>query len=157
MGRAHFDWRFSMCMSFFGFAILGEMSNQGILPKAATSVPTPAEWQIFAVLHENIDAMNNRSISRYMATVHPDSAAYSMTEDALRESFATFQLQSSIGELEVVKQTSTLIEVSFVITTRKISGPAFRNNQVYGIMTLKKDGDTWKIYKQKTDEVIYID
>ncbi len=143
-----------------GFALLGEISNKGILPQDATSVPTPTESQIFAVLHENIDAMNDRSITRYMATIHPDSAVYNQTEEALRESFELFVLKSYIGELEIVSQTSTRVKVSFVLTTRKVSGPAFRENQVIGVMTLKKDkndGNKWKIYSQTTDDVIYLD
>jgi hypothetical protein len=145
------------CMSF---AVLGEMSNKGILPQAATSVPTPTESQIFFVLYENIDAMNDRSLPRYMATIHPDSAVYNRTEEALKESFELFVLKSYIGELEIVRQTSTRVEVAFVLTTRKVRGPAFRENQVIGVMTLKKDkddGDKWKIYSQTTDDVIYLD
>jgi hypothetical protein len=61
--------------------------------------------------------------------------------------------------LEIASQTSTRVEVAFVLTTRKVRGPAFRENQVIGVVTLKKDkddGDKWKIYSQTTDDVIYL-
>ncbi|MBT3338128.1 MAG: tetratricopeptide repeat protein [Anaerolineae bacterium] len=140
-----------------GFGVIMELSKQGILPQLTTSVPTPTENQVFDILYENINAMNVESVSRYMATVHPDSAAYDTTEAALQKSFQLLDLQVQIDQLEVVKQTRSEVQVSFKLTTRKIRGPDFRDNLVTGVMTLRKDGELWKIYKQKTDDVIYLD
>jgi hypothetical protein len=56
-----------------------------------------------------------------------------------------------------VEQSDTQATVAFVLTTRKINGPAFRNNRVTGTMYLRKVGSAWKIYDQKVSNVEYLD
>ena len=47
--------------------------------------------------------------------------------------------------------------IFFVLTTKKINGPTFRDNRVTGTMYLRKVDGAWKIYDQKISNVEYLD
>jgi uncharacterized membrane protein len=47
--------------------------------------------------------------------------------------------------------------VKYVQITKKVSGPAFRDNKVTGIHILKKSDGKWKIYNTEIKDVKYLD
>jgi hypothetical protein len=118
---------------------------------------TPTEEDARAVLIENVRAANAEDLDRYMATIHPNSPLYTTTKDLLEDAFKTYDLGYELTRAEVVEQSDTQATVAFVLTTRKINGPAFRNNRVTGTMYLRKVGSAWKIYDQKVSNVEYLD
>jgi hypothetical protein len=122
---------------------------------ASRSTPNPADYA--AVIYENIRASNAEDMQAYMATIHPDSPAYATTEEMLGQVFETYDLSYRVSGINVVEENSREVQLSFVLVTRKINGPAFRDNQVSGIMILRKDGDAWKIYDQKVENIQYLD
>ncbi len=48
------------------------------------------------------------------------------------------------------------VVVAFILTTRKIRGPSFRDNKIDGEMILKKEEGYWKIYDQDVHNVKYL-
>jgi hypothetical protein len=128
-------------------AVQGGQSGEG-------ASPTPEN--VTAVILENIRASNAENVSRYMATIHSKSPAYKSTESMTKEAFSMFDLSYKLSELKVIEQNKNQAVVAFVLTTRKIRGPSFRDNRINGEMTLKKENGVWKIYNQKVHNVKYL-
>jgi hypothetical protein len=70
--------------------------------------------------------------------------------------YQTYDLWHTISGLEVTKLTNKEARVSFMLTTERIRGPAFRDNVVTGVFILRKDNGEWKLYDQTVDDVEYL-
>ena len=123
----------------------------------AASRPSLNPANYTAVIYENIRASNAEDMQAYMATIHPDSKAYATTKEMLGTIFENYDLSYKVSGIRVVENNSREVHLYLVLVTRKINGPAFRDNQVSGIMILRKDGDVWKIYDQKVENIQYLD
>jgi hypothetical protein len=92
-----------------------------------------------------------------MSTIHPNSPGYQLTADQIPDAFAAYDLSVEVYGLDIIEQTSSEVQVAFTMVTRKIRGPAFRDNRVQGIFLLRPDDGIWKIYDQKVESVEYLD
>ncbi len=136
-----------------GLAILGSLAEQG----STTSAPTDSPSAITSVVFENIAAHNAEDVERYMATLHSDAPNYDQTRDVLSDMYQNYDIQHSITGVELLKTTKNRAEVSFVLTTKKVRGPSFRDNRVTGVFILKKEDGRWKLYDQKVDDIEYLE
>ncbi|NTW99594.1 MAG: hypothetical protein HGB35_06655 [Geobacteraceae bacterium] len=121
---------------------------------ASRATPTPVNYA--AVLYENIRASNSEDIQAYMTTIHPRSPAYATTQEMLKKLNATYDLSYKVSGVTVMQENNREVRLSFVLVTRKIRGPSFRNNQINGVMILRKDGEVWKIYNQEINNIQYL-
>jgi hypothetical protein len=149
-------------LSIIGFLILclGAAGVASLAGGAAQEPdPTSSPGEVTAVIYENIRASNAMDSDAYMATIHTGSPSYSTTKDGLEVLFSgEFHLSYGLSDVYVIEQGSSSAVVHFVLTTRRISGPSnFRDNQVEGEMTLRKEGGAWKIYGQKVTNIDYLD
>ncbi len=119
--------------------------------------PTPTPEDIFWVIYENIRASNYEDIDRYMSTIHSRSPGYRVTKNSIEDIFADYDLSYHVSNLRVIEQEKNKATIYFVLTTKHIRGPAFRDNRVYGEMTLRKEDGRWKIYNQEINDVDYLD
>ena len=143
----------SLCfLCVLGFTLLREP-----LMGMTASQPTLAPTDYAAVIYENIRASNAEDKQAYMATIHPDSPAYKTTEETLDTIFDNYDLSYRVSNVSVIEENNREVKLSFSLVTRKMRGPEFRDNQVDGIIILRKDGDVWKIYNQTVDNVNYLD
>jgi hypothetical protein len=117
--------------------------------------PTPSSDELFNVLYQNARAANEENITAYMATIHPDSRSYDSTEAALVDIFAQYNLQFRFYNLELTSLKTNRAEIHFMLSTRKINGPDFRDNIVTGTMILRPDQGVWKIYNQEVEDIQY--
>lgn len=114
--------------------------------------PTPTNQELFNVLYRNGRASNTENIDEYMATIHTGSFAYLTTRALLEGIFSTYDLSYRFYNLRVISVDSNEAKVHFSLETKRISGPAFRNNIISGTMILKPDNGVWKIYSQEVEE-----
>lgn len=115
-----------------------------------------ASQAVLAVLRENLTAYNGEDIDRYMRTIHPGSPAYAQTQATLEDMVDLFDLTATWDKAQVDEINAGEARVSFILTTRKLSGPAFRDNTIAGMITLKLDDGQWKIYDQSVDDIQYL-
>jgi tetratricopeptide (TPR) repeat protein len=137
-----------VCMSIF--------QNSFNFTQLFNSAPTPSSDELLSVINQNMRAANAENIDSYMATIHTKSPLYRQTEDALKEAFSTYNLSYSVAALRVEKQSSSEAEVHFVLTTKKISGPDFRDNSIEGVFIMRPEDGVWKIYQQEIIDVTYL-
>jgi hypothetical protein len=92
-----------------------------------------------------------------METIHPKAGGRLFTRTAMQDLFEKYDLRYDVYNLKILEQTEEETRVSFTLITRKVRGPAFRNNRVDGVMVLRLDKGLWKIYDQEVNNVTYLD
>jgi hypothetical protein len=112
---------------------------------------------ITSVVFENIAAHNAEDVDRYIATMHTQSPNYSELSQALQGMYSTFDLQSTLSGVELLEVSAQEARVSFVLVTRKIQGPEFRDNRLEGVYILQKQDGAWRLRDQEIDTVEYLD
>lgn len=68
-----------------------------------------------------------------------------------------FDLSTKVYNVKILTLSDKEARVSFTLITKKIRGPAFRDNRVDGVMVLRPDKGQWKLYSQENDNVTYLD
>ena len=121
-----------------------------------SSPPAESPDDVVQVVFDNIIAANREDVGAYMATIHPDSPSYNKRQVTIKSAFSLHDLSYAIFIPEMLEHGESEAVISFVLTTRKIRGPAFRDNTVTGEMTLQKHGGEWKIYDQRVDDIQYL-
>lgn len=116
----------------------------------------PEDEELFRVLEDNIQTMQDEDIDAYMETIHPDSPAYDTTED-LMEQMAVYELDVEVSDLSVADKSEDEATVNFTQRSMKIEGPDYQNNEIKGVHTLKPDEGVWKIFGTEASEQIALD
>lgn len=117
----------------------------------------PEDEELFAILEENMKAMQDKDLDAYMETIHSESPAYDTTRQTI-EQMDVYTLEMELSDLEVVNKTEEEASVAYKQKTVKVDGPEFMNNEVTGVQVLRPENGTWKIYNtEKPTEVIELD
>ncbi|MCY2942862.1 MAG: hypothetical protein NTV50_14500 [Planctomycetota bacterium] len=119
-----------------------------------SSVSKAEEDAILAPVRANADAWNRKDIKNSLAYIHPFIAE--KTEEMTKKIFETYDLHTRLTMLAVESVSFDEARVRFSQTTEKTKGPAFRDNIVEGVHTLKKHNGSWKIYKTDVTNVEFI-
>ncbi len=109
-----------------------------------------------SVIYANAKYMAEENLSASMNTIHPDSPIYENTAKLVQEIFNQFDLKYEIESLEILEETEQEAKVRFVQLTRKVAGNDFTDNRLTGIHTLKKDGNSWKIFSTVSEDMEYL-
>lgn len=109
-----------------------------------------------SVIEANAKYMNEEKFDEAMNTIHKESPAYPATESMLKQLFERYDLNYKVVSMKVTEETNVEAKIEFVQITSKLTGPEFKNNKATGIHTLKKDGDSWKIYSTEMTDVQFL-
>jgi hypothetical protein len=110
-----------------------------------------------SVVEANAKYMNEEKYDEAMNTIHKDSPAFPATESMLKQLFDRYDLNYKLVSLKVLEDNDSEAKIQFVQVTTKLAGPEFKNNQATGIHTLKKDGNSWKIFSTEMTNVQLLD
>lgn len=129
-------------------ALLRALTVALALALISCNKPMADKDAIFGVVHEHIHAFQKKDVETVMATIHPESPAYEATKAAVGEMFKTVDLKYELSDLHLESATPEEMKVSFKQKTTKIGGTGqFMDNIVEGVHTLRRDKETWKIFK----------
>jgi len=109
-----------------------------------------------SIVQENIKAMNEKDLDRAMATVDEQSPSYDQTKQVAKKLFEMFELKYELANVRVISQTEDEARVGCIQTTKKVSGPGFRDNRIDFIHTLRKVDGRWKIYYSNVQKLDYL-
>jgi hypothetical protein len=109
-----------------------------------------------SVVQENIKAMNNEDLDKAMATIDEQSASYEQTKEVAKRLFEIYDLKYELDSLQVITKTDDEARVECIQTTSKVRGPAFRDNKIYFVHSLRKSDGIWKIYNSKVMKLDYL-
>jgi PBP1b-binding outer membrane lipoprotein LpoB len=110
-----------------------------------------------SLIKANAEYMNDEDLEGVMTTVHPKSPNYAATEAMAKQIFDRYDLNYKIENIKVLEENDKEAKVEFTQVTTKIKGKDFKNNKATGIHTLKKDGDSWKVYSTEMVNVEFLD
>jgi len=106
-----------------------------------------------SVFRANVKALNEENLDAYMATLDSGSSGFEQTRALIQNLFETYDLRYEIDAIEVVEASTETIKLRVTQSTKKISGPAFNNNQLVAIHTLRKRNGEWKISETEVKDV----
>lgn len=106
-----------------------------------------------SVIEANLKYMNEEKYDEALNTIHKDSPSYPASETMIKQLFERYDLNYKIVSMKVLEDNDAEARIEFVQLTTKINGPEFKNNKATGIHTLKKDGDSWKIYSTEMTDI----
>jgi len=110
-----------------------------------------------SLINANAEYMNEEDLEGVMTTVHPKSPNYAATEAMAKQIFDRYDLNYKIENIKVLEENDKEAKVEFTQVTTKVKGKDFKNNKATGIHTLKKDGDSWKVYSTEMVNVEFLD
>ncbi len=109
-----------------------------------------------SVVEANARYMNEENFDKVINTIDENSPAYASSETMIQKLFDMYDLNYKIISIKILNESNDEAKVEFVQETTKIKGPAFKNNRVTGIHTLKKVGNSWKILGTEIKNVDYL-
>ncbi|HMN48179.1 MAG TPA: hypothetical protein PKD67_03510 [Ignavibacteriaceae bacterium] len=110
-----------------------------------------------SLIKANAEFMNDKNLEGVMSTIHPESPNYPAVETMAKTIFDRYDLKYTIESIKVLEENDNEAKVEFTQLTKKIKGPEFKDNRTTGIHTLKKDGDSWKIYSTEMTKLTLLD
>jgi len=116
------------------------------------------EEAIKAVLYENLKALQEESVEKCMATIHPDSSGYVQMEALLPKVFEIYDLDHKLIEIKVVDVSRNEAKVQTEQEARRLSGPEnYRDIRSQTLHTLKKYNGEWRLFLQEHKSTEYLD
>jgi hypothetical protein len=117
----------------------------------------PVSEPIFAVVTAQMKALNRRDVNATLAVMHPDAPGLDRTRETTEQVIETYDLVYLLQNLSLESVNESEAKVRFTQVTQRASGPAFRNNRVVGIHTLRKHGGAWKLYSTEVLSIDYLE
>jgi hypothetical protein len=108
------------------------------------------------IVYENIKAMENKDLDRAMATIDDEGGAFEETKKLAQRLFETYDLKYELDSVRVIGQTDTEAKVECIQTTRKVSGPTFRDNTIHMVHRLRNTDGIWRIYSSQINKIDYL-
>lgn len=113
---------------------------------------------ISAVIYGQVNALNRRDVNGVLSALDPtNSQVLELTRQELAKNFATYRLHTQLEAAKLEKLTANSATVNFTQLTRRISGPAFRDNRVIGVYSMKKIGGAWRIINTRPIDIQFLD
>ena len=111
--------------------------------------------EIQAVVIENFRATESEDLNAVLDTMHTQSPTYSSTKQLMVSLFETYDVQYDLLSFSYVGQDGKYAIVRIKQATRKVSGPAFQNNDLDSIHVLRKENGKWKLWTTAILELKY--
>ena len=106
------------------------------------------------VVVENSRANQEKDIKAAMATIHPNSPSYALTEKMSKQLFAAIDLKYEVTSFKYIGADDTYaVARASVKTTKKDETQDFQDNEAQFMIAFRKDGDKWKVWSQSILEI----
>ncbi len=111
------------------------------------------EDQIKETVVRNINATESENTEAMMETIHTQSPFYLMTKQQMQPLFENYDLDYELLSYDYIGQTGEYATARVIFRTNKVSGPAFRNNELDIIQIFKQEDGMWKLWSQANLDV----
>ncbi len=113
--------------------------------------------QIKQTVIDNLTALKNEDMTRMMDTIHTQSLSYLTTKQQMAPLMENYELGYELLSFNFIGLSGDYAIGRTKQRTVKISGPAFRNNEIDMIQIFKKENGKWKFWSQAILYIRYID
>ncbi|HHI93227.1 MAG TPA: hypothetical protein ENK04_06895 [Gammaproteobacteria bacterium] len=104
----------------------------------------------------NLKYIQEEDADRSMSTMHSQSPAYLPTKNMLPQIFGSYKLSYELLSFKFIAYDGDLAYARVKQSTKKISGPAFRNNEIDMVQLFRKESGVWKLWAQVNIDIEYI-
>jgi len=111
---------------------------------------------IRAVFDANIKALTEENLEAAMDTIDETSPFFETTRKLTELMFKNYDLKYEINQFEVLNISENQATVRISQTTKKIHGPAFRDNILLSKNVVKKSRGKWKIFSTEIESIKYL-
>lgn len=143
--------------------LVGSSPKPGDDPEAqapARSGGAPAasdEEAVLAALRASIQAFNDSDFAAYKDGFDPESPDRDLTIGLAENLFRTYRFRVTVDRAEVEKIEGGLATVRAVQTTRRVSGPPFRDETVEVVHTFRRHEGRWLLRTTDVEKTMYLD
>ena len=123
---------------------------------ATAAAVSTADAAVIAVITATVAASNTEQIDAYMACIDPSSPLYSSTRTQMMTTFEQYDFHVEVTDIEVLDVSAAVAHVQAVLTTTKISGPAYKDNRLTVVFELHEVSGAWKIYGENVTNTEYL-
>lgn len=113
--------------------------------------------QIKQTVIDNLNALQNEDLARMMETIHTQSLSYLTTKQQIVPLMENYELSYELMSFDFIGLSGAVGICRTKQRTLKISGPAFRNNEIDMIQIFKKEKGKWKFWSQAILYIRYLD
>ena len=113
--------------------------------------------QIKKTVLDNLNALQNEDLTLMMGTIHTQSLSYLTTKQQIVPLMENYELRYELLSFDFIGMSGDYAIGRTKQRTVKVSGPAFRNNEIDMIQVFKKENDRWKFWSQAILYIRYID
>ncbi len=115
-----------------------------LAPLAYADTATDIEQAIL----NNLAHTQNEDIAATMSDIHTQSPAYLATQQTLQQLFPAYELKYELLNYEFVGEDDEYAYAKVKQITKKVSGPAFQDNELEILMVFKRENGSWKLWTQ---------
>lgn len=112
---------------------------------------SPEERELEKTILRNVEASARKDIETVLKDVDPPLRE--ATREVLEDLFKKYDLSFRIERCRVKALAADTAQVEVVMVTKKVKGPAFRDNRSITLHTLKKRSDGWKLAGQEIKKI----
>ena len=112
--------------------------------------------EVKQVIQDNIKYLNDEDLGKCMSTIHSKSRGYATNKKQTENLFQRYDLSYKIDKTAFVAKDKDYAYVRVIQTTKKLKGPAFRDNKIEILHILKMEGDQWKIWTSAILKIEYL-
>lgn len=106
---------------------------------------------------DNLKYVQEENSEKSMSTIHSQSPSYLPTKNIISQMFSNYQLSFELIDFKYIAYDGDLAYARVKQVTKKISGPAFQNNEVDMVQIFRRESGIWKLWSQANIEIKYID
>jgi hypothetical protein len=110
---------------------------------------------INSMVISNVQATQEENLDAVLQTIHTQSPGYLATKQQLVPLFDNYDLKYEILSFKYIGRDNEYAVARVKQSTKKLSGPAFRNNVVDMIEVFRQEKGQWKFWNQVILEVTY--
>lgn len=111
---------------------------------------------IEAAILDNLQHTQNEDVAATLGDIHSQSPAYLPTQQMLKQLFPAYDLQYELISYKFIGEDDEFAYAKVKQRTKKISGPAFQNNEIEVLMVFKQEHGIWKLWTQANLLISYI-
>jgi hypothetical protein len=110
-----------------------------------------------SLVTENLEATQAEDMDRMMATIHAQSPAYATTKRQTAPLFEKFDLTYEVLSFTYIGNDDKYAVARVRQATRRVAGPAFRDNELDLVHVFRQEEGEWKFWTQTILELTFID
>lgn len=115
-----------------------------------------SDSEIEELFRSNFFHAQNEDLSEYMATIDPSAPMRDQTQRVVAQLFSDYDLSYNLESIEIISESATQATVRVTQTTKKVSGPDFKDHCVITNNELRKNGGKWRIFISNIEKIEYL-